>query len=517
MLNRSGKDIQAGAAESKTGEGKRIPEKAFAWYEGSTSFIKDIVPGSLFWFLPGEPGSRCRVGIENNPASLKVKMKVEGVPVLLRILGNVKPRAFRKEGIAAKGRMKTGSGIDWKSLDAKGRYDALVSLEKLGKVGLYAGEVENLLQDEDEAVAARAAYALGKFKVKAAVPLLIRIARDSGKKVLRRYSVYALMKIGDNRAETVFLEKLKDPDPVARGLAATGLEKIKSRKAGKAIGRSLFNSVNAPSQVKVRLLKAMAHLGGPEDVYELLLSIGPKDPREVVEAGVYALERITPTLPSEREVSLLCHMLDHPVYDVRRYAVERLAELGSADAIGPLKERLKVEGPKLANLLGLAIRSIEDKNKLNLTLSKAIEKTTTKVGSFRQKIGDFIGTVKTWPAWKKGVLAGILFFLVVLLVALKKLYEARRAKETAEKVASLVDPSEGLEAYQQEGQLREEEEEPWNRDQEPEVLDLDLHEDDDGSGGEAGQLDLDDGEDVEAVVPSEEEDMFLKPGNKGSQ
>ena len=112
------------------------------------------------------------------------------------------------------------------------RWKAAYALGEIGDERAVEPLIE-ALKDSDEYVRWGAASALGKIGDKRAVEPLIEALKDSNEYV-RKGTAHALGKIGDERAVEPLIEALKDSNKDVRENAAKALEKIASNAINEA-------------------------------------------------------------------------------------------------------------------------------------------------------------------------------------------------------------------------------------------------------------------------------------------
>ncbi len=472
---------------------------------GDTAALALLLPPFFRSFLEGCEGPFELEGW-SDPAGVGFRFFHDGCPPGLPFLKSLRlPRVPSRKGLAAKEEKPT-SGTDWGSLSPKERFEALTSLERAGDILVYAEEVESLLDDPDPAVAARAAYALGENKVESAVPRLCKVLRDSPNPEVRRYAAYALSRMPDPREEGFLLQALEDEDPWTRGYAATALEKLGSAKAAKPLARALLADPKAPKEVRLRILSALAELGGPREIPKVLLGVGPKEDVDLLRAQVYALQKLTPQLSRPEEEDLLAQLLDSPSAYVKGYAVDRLGEIGGSVAARALERRLPLEGPRFAKRIQAALDVVKTRSGPQLAFKKVVDATSRKMSLVREKLGKVVAEVRTWPAWKKGALACVPLVLAGLLFMLWRWLRARAAMKAHMRLITLVSSPEEEEGFEMEAPGPEFGDSP----------DSDLPWEETPAGEEsvepeADQVYLEDQEEVEEMVPLEEEKNLEGP------
>ena len=516
-------------------EGKSAPQRTqgrasavFLKAHGKVDALASILPPFFRSFLEGCGGPFTLEGF-CDPAGVGFTFFNTGSPPGFHLLKSLRfPNAGPEGGLARKEEGKATSGTDWKSLTPKERYEALTALERAGDVSVYAEEVEALLEDPDPAVAARAAYALGTQKVESSVPGLCKALRDCPHPVVRRYSAYALMRMPDPREESFLLQALKDEDPMTRGYAATALERLRSTKAAVPLARALLAHPKAPKETRLRLLSALAELGSPKEVPKVLLAAGPKADVDLLRAQVYALQKLTPQLPRSEEEALLTQILDLPSSYVRGYAVDRLGEIGGPEVVNDLERRLPMEGPQFRKRIEAALAVVKTRNGPGLAFKKVVDAASKKMTQAREKLAEAFGEVKTWPAWKKGVIASVPLVLAGFLFLLWRWLKARAAMRAHMKLVTLVSSSEEDDSFL--AGMEEDIDPPVDQDVswedetagtvpgEEESRDSETEEEEPAPepGEEPAQLLLDDQEEVDEMIPLEgEDDAFLEKSGPG--
>ncbi len=474
---------------------------------GDTAALLPLLPPFFRSFLEGCGGPFTLEGM-CDPAGVGFKFLSAGSPPGFYFLKSLRlPRVPSRKGLA-EGKGKATSGTDWASLSPKERFEALTSLERAGDVPVYAEEVESLLEDPDPAVAARAAYALGESKAESAIPGLCKALRDSPNPEVRRYAAYALSRMPDPREEGFLLQALEDEDPMTRGYAATALEKLGSTKAARPLARALLADPKAPKEVRLRILSALAELGGPREIPKVLAGVGAKEDVDLLRAQVYALQKLTPQLSRTEEEDLLEGLLDSPSGYVKGYAVDRLGEIGGPSAAKALARRLPLEGPQFAKRIGTALDVVKSRSGPQLAFKKVVDAASRKMSQAREKLAETVARVRTWPAWKKGVLACIPLVLAGLLFLLWRWWKARAALKAHMKLITLVASSEEEEGLEEDPEAASgyglDTEVDWE--EAPAGEELEAAEE--AREAEADQIELEDQEELEEMVPMDEEENF---------
>ena len=156
-----------------------------------------------------------------------VKVMAEDIRAIAPLIGGGSSMDSRANAARAAGilRGKEAAPELKKALTAENetiQIEAIRSLEKIGD--LSAGpEIAPLLNSEDDDVQFAAAEAVGQLRTREAVRDLVRLAKTSKDKDVRRASLIALAKIPDNGEDRTFLLYLQDKDPQMRAASAEGL------------------------------------------------------------------------------------------------------------------------------------------------------------------------------------------------------------------------------------------------------------------------------------------------------
>jgi cyclophilin family peptidyl-prolyl cis-trans isomerase/HEAT repeat protein len=133
-----------------------------------------------------------------------------------------------------------------------------------------------LLGDSEARVRRRAALALGRVGLPAAVEPLTRVLADEEFEV-RQMAAFALGLLADASARPALLKALDDPEPIVQGRAAEALGSIGDRADADAIGAMVRRHVSAGVLANIE----------PDDLTFPLAA-----PVEAIRLGVYALARL---------------------------------------------------------------------------------------------------------------------------------------------------------------------------------------------------------------------------------
>jgi HEAT repeat protein len=177
------------------------------------------------------------------------------------------------------------------------------------------------LEHPDDAIADRAARALGDLRAADAIPALADAVRERG----GRGAVWALTQLDDPRLVPPLIVALHDPDATARALAVGKLAQLGSRTAVPALLDALRRDRDA--HVREEAARALGILGDPAAVDPLLTALRRDRGDHVREEAAAALGR----LGDPRAVSHLLSARRDRHVAVRLAAEVALGALGAAD------------------------------------------------------------------------------------------------------------------------------------------------------------------------------------------
>ncbi|NYT01815.1 MAG: HEAT repeat domain-containing protein [Methanosarcinales archaeon] len=239
------------------------------------------------------------------------------------------------------------------------RYKAAWALGKIGDRRAVEPLSRSMIGDPDEAVREWCAAALDEMGSTSAVPALVQALRTDSHKEVRLRASAALSSLGASRA---FREILEDESPLVRGMAVTGLSRLKClealeevacrlgdqdrevrRRAAACLGEMAQESSvrylgvaleDEEPQVREQVLHSLARIRGPE---ACRLAAGAlRDPDERVRlAAVTALGEIGLADPLQALIEV---MLGDDHEEIRAWAAWSLGEIRDPRAVGPLKE-----------------------------------------------------------------------------------------------------------------------------------------------------------------------------------
>jgi HEAT repeat protein len=206
------------------------------------------------------------------------------------------------------------------------------------------------LQDADAEIRWRAAWALGRFEEKDAVPALCQaLAEENGR--VRLAAAEALARMGDARAIGPLIEALKRPRWETRRRAVEALEKLRDPCAVEPLCEVLRDY---DPEVRWRAAMLLGRFGGRRAVLPLSEALHDDD----WSVRSWAIEALGKTR-DDRAAPPLIELLRHADWGTRRQAAVALEEIGPA-AVLPLCEALRHEDDHVRGQAALLLGKIGD-------------------------------------------------------------------------------------------------------------------------------------------------------------
>jgi hypothetical protein len=211
-----------------------------------------------------------------------------------------------------------------------------------------------LAQGDDAAIAARAAWALGRTKGADALAALHAVAKDSSHAEARLQAMHALADRAQPDSQSIAVAGLLDADARVRAEAARLAGGTKLTSAAKAlvamIGIAAKQGAAATAPDVPAALLALCDLRAADDV---LAAAQALDGARLGSAGAalhYLCQELVPTLPRPSQLTTLQTLVAHSEPDVRRFAMTQLASLRDATALPWVQARIAVEQGELQTL-----------------------------------------------------------------------------------------------------------------------------------------------------------------------
>jgi HEAT repeat protein len=216
-----------------------------------------------------------------------------------------------------------------------------------------------LAMTAESATAARATWVLANGKTPVAFDELQRVAATSPHAEARVQALQGLHRHQDFSSTKVAIAALDDGDRRVRTLAAQLLAKLRRPNAIDALlallDKSRTNTEAGPATDVQAALLALHDLGAADQLLRAATAIHDGKVTGTGEALAFCLQGLEPKLLPESRRNLLLAILDHREPLVRRYAIDRLADLGDTDALAALEGRLAKEGDELRPLVEVAL------------------------------------------------------------------------------------------------------------------------------------------------------------------
>lgn len=225
-----------------------------------------------------------------------------------------------------------------------------LKLQRIGRTAppIIVGTVVQLVSDEQEPIARRAALALGNMRAQQAVPALLRAACDTRISV-QENAATSLNKLGADALEP-FIASLRDDNSSVRRGAAEALERIGDVRVVETLIAALGDD---DSNVRQSAVKALERIGDTRAVEPLIAALRD-DALYVRRCAVRALGQC-----GDVAIEPLIAALGDDNSDVRQGAVKALGQCGDA-AIEPLIAALRDDNSDVRWGAARALRRIGD-------------------------------------------------------------------------------------------------------------------------------------------------------------
>ncbi|MEO0480117.1 MAG: HEAT repeat domain-containing protein [Planctomycetota bacterium] len=324
------------------------------------SAVLTIVPQTLQdWFLD----------FESSMDLADAELRADGRGVTIRREGNTNAVfellqfASDRFDIETASRIAANGESTEAALQPSEEADWIARLREVEAEGNSPEALASLLSTPSDLVNARAAWLLAQHPDRIAAPALAA-ALQSDSKPLRQNAMIALCGLKKKAPIQTMREALEHDDVTIRGLAAQFLG-----RHGQAMDATLLfeliDRTDVPGPDRTAAILALADRRAAQDVVRAASAIeSPSDEEE--RALAFALQSTSQDLGSEDELASLLDLLAHDATLVRRYAIERLGQLGDPRAVDSLERRLGTESDALRPKVEAA-----------LTASRGVETTQT--------------------------------------------------------------------------------------------------------------------------------------------
>ncbi|MCA8964720.1 MAG: HEAT repeat domain-containing protein [Planctomycetes bacterium] len=316
-------------------------------------------------------------------------------------------------------------------------------------------ELTRLARCGDDAVARRAAWLLGKHAKKEKLQPLQDLAHESTDAEIRLLAMAALVTAASPGSLETAVDALDDADQRVRVAGAQLLGRLRKPAAKEPLLAFLQRSRNTLAQAEdtsdvQAALVALHDLGAKEELLPATTTLRDATQKGVGQALAFYWQGVSPQFPREQETTLLLAALDHSALLLRRYAIDRLAELNSTSAVPALEKRLGTEGPELRPLIESTLsylRRDQDQPK-----GDEYERAMANAQALWAK------TVATWKGLDDnermvygGGAGGLVLVLFLAVVMVRRRRRKQEHEEAAAAAAALAAPSDDYydEAYEE--------------------------------------------------------------------
>ena len=318
------------------------------------------------------------------------------------------------------------------------------------RVALHAAEQQGDLADAlllselamaaDAQVAARAAWLLGKCSTAEHREKLAVIVTNSPHPEARLQALQAIRVQADARSTQLAISALGDDDRRVRTVAVQLLGKLRRPAAVEPLLELIstsckLESAEPASDVQAALL-TLTDLEASQHLLRMSTAINDGNAVGTGTALAYGFQTLSPKLPTEAETTVLIAVLDHKETMLRRYAITRLTELDSKNALTALEGRLGKEGNELRPLIEVAIAQIRHAGK---------EPPKDELERARENAKALWARTTIW--WhglmptQQAMVGSAPAVLLVLLWLMRRAARRRHHDEDAQLAAELVQPS----------------------------------------------------------------------------
>ena len=301
-------------------------------------------------------------------------------------------------------------------------------------------ELRALTDADDVAVAARAAWLLGRCTADGAEERVRAVATGSPHAPARLQAMHALQQKAQVASLPTAVSALEDEDRSVRTLAAQLLGRLR-RPAGveplvALVERGERATDGADTDLQAALI-ALHDLGATGQLVRVATALDDAPATGVGEALTFCFQELSPKLATEAQSTLLVGVLAHREPLLRRYAIGRLAELRLPSTAQALEGRLAKETDELRPLVEVALAQVrgDDRRPPTDELERATQNAEALWARAKAKWD-------TMPTRDRAVAAAIPVSLLLVVVILAQLRRRRRRAEATAAALALVAPSE---------------------------------------------------------------------------
>ena len=311
----------------------------------------------------------------------------------------------------------------------------LQALEADGKPD--AAELLALTTTDDDDAAARAAWLLANSDDPECTARLPEVLTRSPHAAARRQALQKLRIVGDVDSMPHALQALRDEDRDVRTLAVLLLGKLRRPAAREPLLNLVHDHAGDGGEASdvVAAILALADFGTPDHLLRMSTAVDDGTVAGTGQALAYAFQTLSPKLPADEELTTLVAVLGHREAVLRRYAIERLAELGDDRAIPALEARLATEGKELRQLLEVAIAQLRGDDE------PATGELARAAGNAKILWARLQGWWRNLAPAMQATAAAAPVLLIAVVWLLVRLARRRRHDADARVTAALVQPS----------------------------------------------------------------------------
>ena len=319
------------------------------------------------------------------------------------------------------------------------QYRLILSAERRAE---FRPELVKFLASDHPAIAARAAFTLGRLKSEEGVPELCAMVKEYDNVDAKRQAMSALIKIRDRRSINTSIEALADPDPIVRQLAAQNLGFLQAAKSKDALLDMLSVATDEDAPDRIAGLIALADIGDPECLVQAATSVR-RTGGEEEKAMVYLFQTLSSKLGPKAEAQTLSAVLADDSKQLRRYAIQRLGIIKQPGSERALMGRLAHETDlqKTIEVSLDAIREDNEPNRKEGLLPMVKEKSLEYWGHGKVYWGKTQDWWKSLDETEQYYVAGGGATFLILLVVLRSVHRRRRHRLEQDAMVAMVGPS----------------------------------------------------------------------------
>lgn len=306
-----------------------------------------------------------------------------------------------------------------------------------------AAELAALAIGEDQAVAARAAWALGSGKHRVVLPALHLVAVKSPHAAARAQAMQALLRFQDVSSTATAIEALHDADRTVRTLAAQLLARLKRPAALQPL-LAMFEVARSrcepgPATDLQAALLCLCDLGAADRLLQVATALHDSTAEGTGTALAFCCQTLAPKLTREQQITLATALLSHRELLVRRWAIGHLAELDEPTTAKALEGRLAVEGRELRPLVELALAQVRKDKQQYAAPTSELQRAQQNL----QAIGAWLSARwrRLTPAEQLASGLGTVAVLAIVALAVWRRRVAARERAATQTI-TLVQPSE---------------------------------------------------------------------------